>query len=272
MVSVVRKAQLGGIAGLLLALSGCMGFLHPVQPAGEYSMSLYEFSACTKEHVHIFLLNGLDPCSLGNMTGVRDYCHQLGFRNTYYGQFFHSWSFARKMKQIQAEDPQARFVVFGFSAGAITSRSMVNDLQNSGITIDLLMYVGGATLQNEPRNRPANALKVVHIRGGEVFFRGAAIDGAENVKLTDIWHYGSPAHPETIRILTRELNEVVARAPAMQRALNHEAEGLVHTAHHQAGPPPEWSFLKVNFAYQEVPPPVLPVLPGAKPKTPGVSP
>jgi len=267
MAPIVRIGQAGVLAGALLALNGCLGFLHPVDPHAGDTTALYQFSACAKDHVHIFLLNGLDPCHLGNLSGVRDYCHELGFRNTYYGQFFHSWLFASKMKQIRSEDPHARFVVVGFSAGAITSRTMVNELKDAGITVDLLMYVGGATLQNVPQNRPENAIKVVHVRGGEIFFRGWAIDGAENVKLKDVWHYGSPAHPETLRILTRELIDVAARVPPMHRALHLDSHStttppsLRHAEEEEA-----WDFLKVNFDYQPVPPPVLPQAPAARTK------
>ncbi|MCS7159787.1 MAG: hypothetical protein RMJ19_04880, partial [Gemmatales bacterium] len=76
--------------------------------------------------------------------------------------------------------------------------------------------IGGATLTNSPRNRPENVRRLIHIRANDWVFRGWAIEGADNVKCEDVWHFGTPTHAETRRRLAEALAEVAGRVPVPQ--------------------------------------------------------
>lgn len=169
-----------------------------------------------KQHVYLFFLNGIDPLEFGQLSALRDYCRELGFERSWYGQFYHRWYFQRIIEDIWQRDPEGRFVIIGFSAGAVAARDLANALNRENIPIDLLVYIGGATLTNSPHNRPENVRRLIHVRANDLIFRGWAIEGADNVKCQDAWHFGTPNHPETRRRLAEALAEVAGQVPVAQ--------------------------------------------------------
>jgi hypothetical protein len=221
------------LAAAGLTAPGCMGFLHPVEPlAPETRTACKVFPCCCRDHVYVFFVHGMDPLDYANMEGVRDYVQELGFRKTYFGQVYHAWKFEKEMHRIHVEDPDARFVLIGFSFGANMVRSLANSARDDGIPIDLLVYFGGNTLKNEAYDQPENAARVVNILASGAVWNGAWMDRAENIHETDVYHFGSPSHPYSVELLTRELAEVAS-----------------HVAVVEDGPPPlpaegEWDFLK----------------------------
>ena len=201
------------VGAVLVSGPGCLSGLHPVKPPPSVVCApVHDLPRCCKDRVHIFIIHGLDPLDYANLAGVREYFHSLGFTNTYYGQCYHGGYFADEIRRIHAADPEARFVLLGFSAGANVACAMTRALgEKDQITIDLLVYLGGNTLDNEPASRPANALRVVHILASGYIWKGEPIDGAENYRYTDVWHFGSPTHGATLETLARELAVVAER-------------------------------------------------------------
>src|SRR5438034_10131305 len=84
------------------ANAGCLGFLHPVDMpyAKQLTEPCQSVPRCCRDHVYIFMVNGLDPWNYGNLTGVRDYIQELGFNKTYYGQVYHVWWFNAEIRRI----------------------------------------------------------------------------------------------------------------------------------------------------------------------------
>ena len=223
------------LALVVTTSSGCIGFLHPVAPLPtEFVEPCQVLPNCCRSHVYIFLINGLDPGNYCNMTGVRDYLHTLGFIKTYYGQLYHAAGFEKEICRLHETDPDARFVLIGFSYGANMARSITQDVKAKDIHIDLLVYLGGNTMTNTPRDKPENAGQIVNILATGCVWNGATIDGAENVNLPDVWHFGSPSHPYSLEVLARELAEVASHVEVVE-------EG---TPPPPAAEPGEWDFLK----------------------------
>jgi hypothetical protein len=241
--SGARSLASGAAALLALLATGCLGMLHPVRcPQTPQCVACSGLPACCCRHVHIFFVNGLDPLDYCNLKGLAGYCNQLGFANTYRGQLFHGKHFHKQIVRIHQEDPDSRFVLVGFSFGANVMRDMALELQREGIDVDLLVYYGGNTLENEPRSKPENAGHVVNILAHGYIWHGARIDGAENYQLEDVWHFGSPTHRVSLEVLGRELMTIALRVPMTR-------EDLIQT-HVTAKPPngsverDEWDFLK----------------------------
>jgi hypothetical protein len=204
----------------LMGLSGCAS-LHPlpnfsqaIHPTHTCAHGPESISPCAKQHVYTFIVNGLDPCNYSNLTGVRDHCVSLGYENTFYGQLYHGLWIEKRIRQIRAQDPQARFVLVGFSAGVLTVRNVACTLKNEGVCIDRMIYLGGFTLDNVPRNRPDNVGKLYHILANGQVWNGVPIDGAENIKCQDVWHFGSPTHPKSLQVLETCLTEAALQAGA----------------------------------------------------------
>jgi hypothetical protein len=200
---------------VLTAASGCMGFLHPVvKPPPAVVESCQAIPACCRGHVYVFLFNGLDPVNYSNLTGLRDYVQTLGFPKTYYGQIYHLWWFEKEVRRIHQEDPDAHFVLVGFSLGSNMAYDVAKTVKKDGIQIDLLVFLSGNHFASPmPHQRPENVTRVVNLlAGGLMGYRGER-DWAENVRLSGTQHFDPPTHPSTLEVLGQELANLAATVP-----------------------------------------------------------
>ncbi len=197
--------------------------LHPMKsPRPEVLMATRCLPAEARDHVYIFLVNGIDPGNICNFRGLYDYLIELGYCNTYFGQMWDCAKFKKKMREIRSCDPQARIVLLGYSAGANCVRHMAHSLQEDGTQIDLLIYLAGDTLCNTEHSRPTNACKIVNIRAwGLVFLaggiiNGANLDGCDNYDIGFVRHSCVPSNVPMLELLAREFYILAASvcAPA----------------------------------------------------------
>jgi pimeloyl-ACP methyl ester carboxylesterase len=252
----------------LAAGQGCLSFAHwlDVPPKEQVAQSETIPAPC-RNHVHIFLIHGLDPLDFANLSGLTTYIQELGYTKTYYGQLYHLWEFKNTMRRIHKQEPQARFVLVGFSLGAIMARELANAVKADGIGIDLLLYVGGFTLANSPRTQPKNVARLVSILT-EGCTWDARLDRADNLRYTDVWHFGTATHPHTRELLSRELAAAARRVPYVDQVppLPPELEDEIplprkltpeQARQSSAQLPKEWRFLNSRSAVGEPPPPPL---------------
>jgi hypothetical protein len=239
------------LGAALLTGPGCLGFLHPIDPSQpEFTQACKDLPRCCKEHVYIFQVHGLDPFDYANLQGLNQHLHELGFRKTYHGQLYHTSYFDKELHRIHQQDPDARFVLIGFSFGANMVRSIAQSARADGIPIELLVYLGGNTLKDIPHDRPENCAKIVNILAQGWIWNGARLEGAENVNLPDVYHFGSPTHRYTLQMLTRELAVVAAAVPVVQPPATMPPAAPVDeptprpVAVETPAPRDEWDFLK----------------------------
>lgn len=216
-----RRLYRLGLCGLALATgiqAGCLQYFHPIDPlpADEVRDTSQVPTGC-KNGVYVFLLHGIDPFDLANFEGVHDYVQSLGYIKTYLGQPFHAFYYEKEIVAIRKRDPNARFVLMGFSYGAGLVRDLACSVGKLGIDIDLIVYVDGVELDAHPLVKPTNVRKVVNILA---YIRRDQPDiaGAENMRYDDVWHFGTVTHPKTLRMLVRELGEVALRVPVIADA------------------------------------------------------
>jgi hypothetical protein len=231
-----------------------MCYLHPVQPLEANLVEpCHMVPKCSRDHVYIFLVHGMDPLDYANLTGLRNYLQELGFHKTYYGQLYHTAYFDREISKVHQEDPEARFVLIGFSFGANMVRTLAQSARTQGIPIDLLVYLGGNTLKNVPRDQPENCGRIINILASGAIWHGDTMEAAQNISVPDVWHFGSPTHRATLEALARELAQVAAavpsapppdyREPSQPPPETAPAPRPVEPAA-QATPRDEWDFLK----------------------------
>jgi hypothetical protein len=238
------------LAASLVSSAGCLNFLNATQaPPAEVAANCQELPAGCRRHIYIFLVHGLDPLDSANLDGLCTYLHKLGFNQTYYGQLYHVPYFGKEIRRLHKEDPDAHFVLIGFSFGANQVCSLTRSLKEDGIGIDLLVYLGGNTLDNTPADRPDNARRIVNVLAHGWIWNGAILEGAENIEEPDIWHFGSPTHPRTLQTLTEELTTLAATVPAILPSLPSPTPTEEEPTPRPVQIPPtakrdEWDFLK----------------------------
>jgi hypothetical protein len=214
------------VAAALVSGPGCLGFMHPMPPTPPECVAACRTAPqASRDHVHVFFVNGLDPLNKDNFMGLEDYVIDLGFTHCTFGQMVDTPTFISEVRRIHNEDPEARFVLVGFSFGTNMVRSITHAVQDDGITIDLLVYLGGDTILNTPASHPANATRVVNITAhgcvmlfGGYIWKGEDIDGAVNLRLTDVGHAGIPTHRQTLELVAHHLAEVLNKTPGGEAA------------------------------------------------------
>jgi hypothetical protein len=255
------------LGGLLLAAlcftagSGCLSFVHKLDlPPREQLEPGALIPAPCRKHVHIFIVHGADPLDLANLAGLTEYIQQLGYISTHYGQLYHLWEFKKEIRRVHQADPDARFVLLGFSFGANAVRELTNAVKDDGIIIDLLVYFGGNTLENTPETQPEHVLHVVNILATGCIWNGTTMDRADNIHYDNVWHFGSPTHPKSRALLSRELAVVAARVPYVERvpAPRPGLEEAPRPRPYRAGKltqpaavSPEWDFLRSRNPTEE---------------------
>jgi hypothetical protein len=204
---VAAEARAGGLGGVV----------HPIAPVrDELAAAARCLPACARCHVHVFLLNGLDPIRLGNLEGLADSVRCLGFENVYYGELWDGHRTAREVRRVRCQDPEARIVLLGYSFGANLVRWVTHDVARDGIKIDLLIYLVGDTVFDGTRSVPENACRVINIRAwGFVLLAGGLINGqdltgAENVHLPWVRHLCVPMQPAVQQLLAKEVVAMAA--------------------------------------------------------------
>src|SRR5262249_6617116 len=111
-MSTTRRWRRALASWLLLASvaasSGCIAQINALtRPEEELKAPCQALPSCCRDHVYIFLVNGLDPINASNMAGLRDYLQDLGFNKTYYGQLYHSAFYNKEIRRIHESDPDA---------------------------------------------------------------------------------------------------------------------------------------------------------------------
>src|SRR5262249_19496831 len=100
----------------------------------------------------------------------------------------------------------------GFSGGSRLVRSIAEEVQEEGINIDLMVYLSSNILLPLPLDPPANVARTVNIMTGSPPEGEPPPARMENVYLSDVWHFGAPAHPQTLKRLPVELARVTTQA------------------------------------------------------------
>jgi hypothetical protein len=195
-------------------------FVDPLQaPAMSLGEMCQAVPPCCRDRTHVFFLNGIDWPGFSNLQGLCDYLRAAGFRNVTWGSMFDGSAFRTRICRIRECDPDARVVLLGYSYGANRARSLMHALAEDGVHVDLLIYLGGDTIWDCERSRPANACRILNITGhgfwayGFGFLcRGDNIAGAENLRLST-YHLGLPSHPETVEAVVRAVVETAQSGP-----------------------------------------------------------
>jgi hypothetical protein len=154
--------------------------------------------------VYVVMVNGLDPLYVGNLAGARDYLQQLGFSKIYFGQLYDWWWFKSKIRRAYREDPCARFVIVGYSWGASMAHSLAWAVQKEGIRIDLIVYLDAVAFCRKFHHRPENVCRVLNITSFSLLC-GVPSERAENIRESNVWHFGPPTHPRTLEALAANL-------------------------------------------------------------------
>ena len=177
-------------------------------------------AACQRDHVYVFLVNGLDPFFFCQFNKLPDYVRSLGYSHVSMGQMSSESQFVNDIRRARATDPNARVLLLGFSTGANTVCHMCHTLKDQGCPVDVLVYLGGCYIYNRDYSRPQNVKHIINLRdSGLVTFsggllRGEDVDGTENLKIPGLTlHIMTPDNPLTRDTMASALAQMAASVP-----------------------------------------------------------
>jgi hypothetical protein len=195
--------------------AGCLGFLHPLQtPPEQVCASCRDLPECYRDHVHVLIVNGMDPADVSNLTGMCQYIRDLGFTHPDFGQFWHMSAFRKRLHEIADSDSEARIVLIGYSFGVSRARSLAQYAKKEGIRIDLLIYLDACTCNHTPEHHPDDARRIVNVttQGFLLVLHSAKLEGVENYSV-DCRHLALPACGQILELVARELSRVAHQGP-----------------------------------------------------------
>lgn len=162
-----------------------------------------------KSHVYIYFIQGIDPLDWANLCSVKSYCQDLGYKKVKLVTYHQGDEVVEAVRDAKGHDPKARILLFGYSAGASSACRVIDKLHEfHAIDVDAVIYTSGILLQDSEYCRPDYVGRIIHILDNDWLIPGTTLTGAENYRLDDVWHFGSPTHPQTKQLLKRELDRL----------------------------------------------------------------
>lgn len=243
----------------LVAGPGCM-CLNPkrIDLAPECTTDCAEIPCACRGKVYVFLMTGFDFFDSDRITDFRNALIQAGFTKVYAGQGFHDTFFAAEMNRLARTEPDAKFVVVGFSSGADFAVSLAESVSRYGIPIALLASVDPHWWSSAPAERPANVEQVMHIHGEPWLFAGRMSAGAD-VQIPESYPSNITAHPLTVEQVARSLAGIAGTLPRPEPTAGQPIVETTPTPRPTArrldAPRDGWDFLRPAASLKGLAPP-----------------
>jgi hypothetical protein len=213
----MSRARPRSFAALALAAvvagPGCLSLGHkPIALAPECAAACDDVPCACRGKVYVFLLSGFDPLDLDHVSDFRAALIRAGFTKVYNGQFYHDRFFAKEMRRLSTEQPDAKFVLVGFSLGAEAAVSLAKSVGEHRIPVALLASVDPYWWSSAPTNKPDNVEQVMHVHGERLLIPPTLSVG-QDVQIPASFPSNVTANAFTVETLARSLANVAGTLP-----------------------------------------------------------
>ncbi len=232
-----RSWAIGVILATVLASTGCVlcctkGYEKTLNHGPDLDLPVQ----CRNE-VHVFMMHGLTPTTDCGLNALRMKLGDAGFAKVGMGELCHGGWVKSEIDCIRRTDPDARFVLLGYDLGAATAVSLSRDLTAKGIPVEAVVLL-------DPMGCPAEPCgsRTLLITSGTC---AASVPHSSRVVVGNASHFGLPAHPTTVAVITDLLNDIAAQncEPPLEVTPNSSAPGTVARRAPNQQPGGEWGFL-----------------------------
>jgi hypothetical protein len=183
------------------------------------------YTTALPTRTRVYVINGVDPFGVAGLSEMTDRIRASGYPDTKFGGWYQVLQFDREIRAAHREDPGAQFVIIGYSYGVYRAKALANRLTRDGIPVAMVGYIGGDYLRNEPASQMAGGPRVVNVMGDGYlltgrnwFFNGTHLNGADNLRMPGVRHFGLPKQEQTVTALLNGMNAANGgawTAPAM---------------------------------------------------------
>jgi hypothetical protein len=201
------------LAAGLMAGPGCLCLNPtPIDLPPDCTNACADVPCACRGKVYIFLLSGFDLFDTDRVADFRAALIRAGFTKVYNGQFYHDTYFAGEMRRLALKEPDAKFVLVGFSLGADEAVSLAESVSQHNIPITLLASVDPYWWSDAPAQAPRNVQQVMNIHGEPLLIAGRMSAGTD-VQIPETFPANITAHPLTAEHLARSLAEIAGTLP-----------------------------------------------------------
>lgn len=129
------------------ALAGCVAA--PI-PTSRYAFQLESRSAQSLDNVHVIFVES--TADVGHFGRIEDVCSEMrdmGLRNAVYFEPFvdgGACELAEHIRNVRAENPQARIMLVGWSIGTVCVKNTLLELDTHGESVDTIVYIDSTTI------------------------------------------------------------------------------------------------------------------------------
>jgi hypothetical protein len=245
----MTRRPVAWLLAVLPVLAGCVHFTQK-PPDDALPRPADTVPEESKAQVYIFLFDTFNPLDTGSLVGVRDFLHHIGFGKTYYGWPHHADDFLSEIQLISADRPTARFAVIGYGSGAKAARDFAAAAGESGIVIDVSIYMEPRGLESWDGTESAL---------GTFILRAADLSGTDH-GLGRVKKSAVPTHPATLELVEREVTLMAMavppppRKPPVRVFLVPPMPAPRETIPIPRELPPEWQFLRPRHPWDPPPP------------------
>lgn len=248
-------------AGLLVAAasSGCVSCGHDACATFLNAGPNATEPLCDRQHVYVFLINGLTPDVSSGLEDLRLKLAERGYQKVYRGELCHAAWMAFEMKRLLRCDPSARFVLVGYDLGCGAAAALARHGQRRDWPVDAIVLIDPLTLP-DAGNQP---LRTVVVRsGGDCT---ACTDSLRTVNVPEGSHWTLPVHPQTVEAIAGALKESAMKVEHPEAWVD-PAEMEIPNRYMPVpvpGASPEWQFLQERLNRQ-----FEPLTPASEPTAP----
>ena len=227
----------GAILATVLANTGCVlcctkGYEKSLKNGADFDLP----TQCRNE-VHVFMMHGLTPSTDCGLNALRLKLGDNGFAKVGMGELCHAGWVKSEIDCIRRNDPDARFVLLGYDLGAATAVSLSRDLAAKGIPVEAVVLLDPMGCSAEP----CGARTLLITSGMGI----ASVPHSGRVVVATASHFGLPAHPTTVAVITDLLSDIATQncEPPLEMIPGHNDPNAVarRASNQQSGG--EWGFL-----------------------------
>lgn len=199
-----------GALGLLVVclVSGCASVAATV-PEDYYDTRLTQIPDPLRDQVHVVLVESIiDPTSLGGLPSVERHLAAHGISHVSRFALVEGGTaadLADQVRQIRAQQPNARIMLVGWSAGTTQILGALKNLETDGTYVDSVVYLDSlfiniADATAYPANVGKNVLIYRHQRKPPF-----TLPNSDLYRIPVICHYSIPTEPKTLDIIHSEI-------------------------------------------------------------------
>ncbi len=214
--AIWRKESIQMVFFLMISitLTGCLGFIHPIQSFPEDETKIMaSVEQDKRDEVTIFIFGGTDILDISNLNGLVDQINRFGFNRTYLGSFIHLDDFGKEARAIAENHPRSRFAVIGYDLGVKSAIQLAYELSEDEIPVDFLLLLDSRGLKNAELPQLPGSMMVQTIQAEKKDQLLQTGQNSEPIILNDSGHYGVPTHPVTIKCIEDQLLLCANRVP-----------------------------------------------------------